>query len=186
MSNFKKVYLVSLLFAIGSIFCFQSCENNQNEPIEVDSKELLLNLTSPNGDKIASSVLSLKEETSIVVAEKFGVDKDFLITDLTYIPVKEGYSVLVKYETLDGIKGGFIKTNNTSFTVSPDLKVTVVNKSVRLGVGEENTANLNGMRITCKQLGSCECIPTFKTNANVSVSYSCGPCNHCEMTIEHL
>ena len=143
-------------------------------------------MTSPNGDKIASSVLSLKEETSIVVAEKFGVDKDFLITDLTYIPVKEGYSVLVKYETLDGIKGGFIKTNNTSFTVSPDLKVTVVNKSVRLGVGEENTANLNGMRITCKQLGSCECIPTFKTNANGSVSYSCGPCNHCEMTIEHL
>ena len=182
----KKMYLGLLFFAIGTVFFFQSCENNQNEPVELDSKELLLNLTSPNGDKIASSVLSLKEETSIVVAEKFGVDKDFLITDLTYIPVKEGYSVLVKYETSDGIKGGFIKTNNTSYTISPDLKVTVVNNSVRLGVGEENSANLNSIRITCKQLGSCECIPTFKTNANGSIGYSCGPCNHCEMTISYM
>ena len=175
----KKVNLLFCLLSLGIVLL--SC-NSDEDILEITEIESSLNLRSPNGDKIAPNISSLKEEVSISLAERFGIDKDFNITNLEYASVKEGYAVQIFYTTSEGTLGAVIKTNIMSASYPPDLNVK--NDLPRLKKkGDENTASLNGMIITCKNLSDrCSCIPTIKTNTGFGIVFDCGKCDECEMT----
>ncbi|MDR1170404.1 MAG: hypothetical protein LBK97_06180 [Prevotellaceae bacterium] len=197
MTNILKE-LKSSVFSLGIIFIgmisagifMQSCSQDDDlGNTKISENEQSLNLTAPNGEKIAENIYRLKEIVSVSVAEKFGIDKEFCITSLKYIPVQEGYSVLIKYETSDNLVGGLIRTNSHSFTVAPGMKVWMPNR-VRLKSEKENSAKWNGKTITCTaDDDDCTCMPSFTTTSGSSgVSYTCeatpDTCE-CSMTVSY-
>ena len=97
-----------LLALIG----FSRC-NNENEYLTQNEQENNLTLIAPNGMRIASSLHSLKEETAVIIAEQFGDDLKFTITDIQYTPVREGYLALISYELENGQPGNFAHTNSS-------------------------------------------------------------------------
>jgi hypothetical protein len=148
----------------------------------VDEKECSFNLKSPSGEKIASDISSLKNELVPSIAERFEVNKSFTITDIKYLPLEKGYSAIISYITEDGYEGNIVKTNNLSFNNPSDLVVKIRSGSTRLKSGSESGSG-GTVTISCKKLGSCDCIVTV-TYKNGVTTYSCGSCDNCEMTIE--
>jgi hypothetical protein len=81
---------------------------------QISLRESSLNLVAPSGEKIADDIVSLRNEVSQVVAETFGVEKEFEITALNYLPIKKGFAVTIEYETADGFAKNYLKTRRVS------------------------------------------------------------------------
>jgi hypothetical protein len=158
-----RFLLIAVLISITTGVFFIACSaENDLEGLEVSTNEKSLNLKAPNGEKIADNILQLKEIVSVSVAERFGIDKDFDITSLEYAPVKDGYAVLIKYRTLDDIKGGIVRTNSPSILEADGIKPI----TIRLKAGTENTAIFNGISYTCRPTPStsdCDCTPVINS-----------------------
>jgi hypothetical protein len=167
----RGIVLVGIMCA--GIF-MQSCsQDNDFSEITINEDEKSLNLTAPNGEKIADNISGLKEIVAVSVAEKFGTDREFSVTSLEYIPVREGYSVLIKYKTSDNITGGLIRTNSKSLLFSPCTTITMPVESRNADKG--NSAKRNGITIIPVSIGENEAyMPTFTMNSDGSVSYGCG------------
>jgi hypothetical protein len=137
--------------------------------LSIADNEKSLNLTAPNGEKIANNILHLKEIVSVYVSERFGIDKDFNITNLEYYPVPDGYAALIKYRTSDDIEGGLIQTNSNSLTLMSD-KIRFTNTNVRLKTSGEAVFSINGHKtvVTCSPPpnSSCSCIPEIISEGN--------------------
>jgi len=69
-------------------------------------------------------------------------------------------------------------------TYDSNLRIKEIkSRKILLKNGEENSAKLNGMLITCRNIGDCSCIPTIAVAPDGRISYSCGECDSCEMTV---
>jgi hypothetical protein len=151
---------VTAIVIAASCFAISCSQDGDMTGLEISANEKSLNLIAPNGEKIAKNIFHLKEIVSVSVAERFGIDKDFDITSLEYVPVKDCYAVLIKYKTSDDIEGGILKTNNKSLRLT-NTKITYVDR-IRLKSGGENTTIINGYIVTCTPYPSnstCTCIP---------------------------
>jgi hypothetical protein len=158
----------------------QGCSS---EDSNLSTNELSLNLKSPKGYVISQSVSSLRQEISPMIVELYGESKIFEITQIEYFDLEEGCIATIHYKTNDGFISAILKTNILTGTYDSNLHVQEIkSKRILLRSGEENSAKLNSMLITCRRLGECPCIPTFTTSGAI-VHYSCGDCNNCEMTI---
>jgi hypothetical protein len=83
---------------------FQSCKTNE------DSSEPDLRLKAPNGEMIAGSMSSFREEVSSVIEEIYGERKEFKIVKLEFSPdILQGYLAEIEYETYDGLSGNYFK-----------------------------------------------------------------------------
>jgi hypothetical protein len=159
---YSTAVLLTGIVSFGIIV--QSCSQNDDSlGIQISENEKTLNLTAPNGEKIAENILQLKEIVSVSVGERFGTDKEFYITSLEYIPVREGYAVLVKYRTSDNMEGGLVRVNSRSVYLETDTGI-LIRENIRLKSSPENTAIFEGNTVTCfpePYDSNCTCIPTF-------------------------
>jgi hypothetical protein len=171
-----------VLVSIISLGIFvQSCDNEYDT--DTSKAELSLNLKSSKGYVIAPNISSLKQEISLMITETYGESKIFEIINIIYCDLEQGCIASIQYKTDDGHNGTILKTNISSITYDSDIRIREIKgrKSI-LKSGNENSARMNGILYTCKDLGSCSCIPTFTTPGD-GVNISCG-CDSCELSTQ--
>lgn len=103
----KRILFVVLLFG----FLFGGCNNDDDLEFtnEVKAK---LDLTAPNGQKIAESVESLSAIIDVIAEQYYGENKDVKISKIGYYDdVDDGYMAEVTYVTFDGYSNKVIITN---------------------------------------------------------------------------
>jgi hypothetical protein len=171
-----RFLLIAVLISITMGGFFVACSSDDDtEGLEVNSNEKSLNLRAPNGEKIADNILQLKKIVSVSVGERFGIDKDFDITSLEYVPIEDGYVVLIKYRTFDDIEGGILRTNSLSILEADGI----ISSKVRLKSGGENESTINGVTYTCTPNPStslCNCIPTYNIGMILPICAKKYPC----------
>lgn len=180
-----KKQCIFFIFSIG-LLLFASC-NNVSTNIPVNEEELSLQLKSPLGKKTAKNVPTLKSELATFLLEVYGESKAFNITSVKVEDVLNGYVSYIDYETTDGYHGTVIKTNVKATETDQNLVVKKLNGRRKLlkSAKEENSAIVNGVMYTCRQLGDSPCIPSFEVSSTGAVSYSCGS-SDCELIITVL
>lgn len=141
--NRSVLKLLALIPIIG--FTFYSCGN------ENFLSEKKLNLVAPNGEQISKDVNELNTWTASVVTEKFGSNKPFIITAVSYYNVKNGYVALIQYKVDNLHDNSYVIVKNPS------------------------NPNSRGQQADCiRWSASCSgdtcCMPKFDTN---SMNYTC-------------
>jgi hypothetical protein len=176
-----KSKVLTLGIVLAGIMCagifMQSCsQDNDFSDITINEDEKSLNLTAPNGEKIADNIFGLKEIVSVSIAEKFGIDKEFSVTSLEYTPVSDGYVVLIKYKTSDNMMGGIVRTNSHSVFIETGMEVVMYNNIRLKSGGENNTVIYDGKTITCFSVpdnANCTCIPVITPLGDGKISITC-------------
>lgn len=107
MRNFRFMAYWLLLLA-GMTGC-----NDESKIDSVKESKDNLVLEAPNGEMIATDILSLKDEMRELVARQFGDDFDFEITDIEYVEPDDGYLALITYRLADGRISNYVRTNST-------------------------------------------------------------------------
>ncbi|WP_298654070.1 hypothetical protein [uncultured Proteiniphilum sp.] len=176
-------YINIIIFFLGfySLFCFYSCSNEEIE-IGVTEKEHYLNLISPSGEKIADNIADLKNETALIVAEAYGIDKAFEITKLDYLPSEKGYIVFIEYKTEDGLNGSYVMSKNVKINYSQD-NVILKSSNCRLKSGSEDGGG-GSTKFVCKPHGNCSsCILQGSYDPNTGEHTITCSCSECKMEI---
>ncbi|MDR2039237.1 MAG: hypothetical protein LBQ60_15045 [Bacteroidales bacterium] len=165
----KKIVLSIATVAFVTLVVFvSSCQKEEN----VDKS-----LIAPNGEFISASISALKEELSYVIKKEKG---DFNILNFEYLPVKDGYTVIINYQLSDGNIDSIVKTNIPSDN-------SLATNIVRLKSGSENSGGGSGsIYHKCEATGNCPCKLVATVDFNTGrIKYSCGDdnCSDCVMTI---
>jgi hypothetical protein len=146
--------------------------------MKVTEKEYCLNLIAPSGEKISDNIATLKNETALIVAETYGIDKTFEITKLDYLPTEKGYIVFVEYKTEDGIKGSYAMSKNVNINYSLD-NIALKSSNNRLKTGTENGSG-GSTKFVCKANGSCNSYTiqgSYDPNTGThTITCSCSEC----------
>lgn len=151
--------------------------------IEGDVMNSDLNLISPNGECISSSMHELRKEIAEIVAESIEMDANIVIKRIDYLPVKEGFAATVSFVVNNEKEMKIAKTN-----IIPDNLLSVVQEKLsndfrRISSRSENSASFSfeggtTIYLTCKA-EECDCTPEFKLTGDGGVSYSCINCEIC-------
>ena len=135
--------------------------------------ETSLNVSAPSGIKIVNDVFQLKEKLTASIGMAIS---EFEITEIKYLPLKEGYAALITYLTQDGSVGN-IGLTNRRIAIDKNLDVKINSSSRRLLTRSEHTdiLDLGAFTIVCKPDGSgCpSCVVGFSIGANDEVNYWC-------------
>ncbi|MDR1097494.1 MAG: hypothetical protein LBL57_05120 [Tannerella sp.] len=113
------------------------------------SEDNIFNLVAPNGERIASSISNLEKELIPLI------ENNISISEIEYIPVTDGYSVLISYLLPDGTTGNIVKIHKSQ---------------VRLKNGNENSG---GTKEYKKCEGSCDCQIQVETSTTQEPQFSC-------------
>lgn len=168
------------LFFILSLLTLLSCTNELLEGDIVNSK---LNLVSPNGERISSSMNDLKTEISKIVAESMEVDVDIDIVNIDYLSVEDGYAATISF-LINGEKEMKIAKTN----IIPDNLLNIIQEKMpnnikRISSRSENSASFSfedgtTIYLTCKA-DDCNCTPSFTLTGDGGVNHSCLNCEIC-------
>ncbi|WP_130892705.1 hypothetical protein [Paraprevotella xylaniphila] len=99
-----KTLLFILICVLG-----ESC--NTDDTVTDTKTQVFINLTAPNGQRIASNIETLTWKINKAAEKTFREYKDIKITEVTYHDVPVGFMAEIKYETFDGIHTNAIMTN---------------------------------------------------------------------------
>ena len=181
MNNiFRYIYVTT--FLIG-LFCFLSCSNDELQ-VGIKETELSLNLTSPSGTRVAESIMELKYETAMVIAEVYGMDKEFEIMGFNYLPSDEGYIVLIDYKTEDDITGTYAISKDAEICYSMDTMV-LKHSNNKLRSGSENGGS-GSTKYVCKPHGRCHsCTLQGVYNPSTGENIITCSCDECKMEITY-
>jgi hypothetical protein len=96
----KRILILCASFLLLIACSDETASNSEGE----------LNLSAPNGDVLASSVTELKKWTATVISDKFGSERQFKLTGIEYLDVKEGFAAKVNFEVAN-ISGAYLIGN---------------------------------------------------------------------------
>lgn len=163
-------------------FLLYSCTNSYNLDDSLSEYEKKLNLTSPNGIKISSSLSSLKKDIEFIIAERKEINTKVDITNIKYSPIENGYlaSIDLIYE---GRKISIIKTD-LSFEMGKGIATRSLEKIKRTRTRNEIKLEIDGRThyIWCEDTENCECQPKVERREG-SIKVTC-PGNNCKCTIK--
>lgn len=172
-----------ILITLFSIFLFSCSTSNEIDEF-VSNQEKELNLIAPNGVKIAESLLIIKKEIGLIIAENSEVDKKINISKIDYFQVDNGYLALINFLTDDNEEKTVVKTN-INLEISNGLATKSMKKLLTLKTREEVRIDHEGYThyLWCEDTNSCQCTPVVE-NANGKIVVTC-PGNHdCKCTIK--
>jgi lipoprotein len=164
----KKNLLVIILLN----FLFGGCNN---EDLEYnDETRIDINLTAPNGQKIAESVESLTNLIAEVAEEAFGENKDIKIDDVIYHDTDQGFIAEVAYITYDGYSKNVIIANTL---LENDLNVAKIKSH------EENGSEVEVTIYSCKSTNGKKCSECVVVASDYGVSCMCqrGESDYCDL-----
>lgn len=194
MKTKKKKWVMSLLTlwcSFGFLSLLGGCEQSDDDII-VKRAEKELNLIAPSGERIADDVVALKKKVADFISERYGVDKDFEIEGLHYLPLGEGYSVLIDYKTIDGISSNLGVTNNCSKVIfnANEITARMVKRSLSLKTRGEADGSDGEVTYSCKPTSSspdsCKCQLKVRYYPSTAVyEYTCnGTGEKCTCVLE--
>ena len=100
-----KILLIMTLLS----FTFGSCDRESDT--FADNSESSINLTAPNGQKIAANIDALINLVAGVIEEKYGENKEIKIDNVIYHSANYGFIAEVRYKTYDGHSSNLIMSN---------------------------------------------------------------------------
>ena len=181
MKNKVVLNIVVLFFSLQPVILITSC-SKEDIKMDITENEYFLDIVSPNGEKIANNIATLKSETALIIAEKTELDKAFEITNLNYLPCKKGYIAIIEYITEDGLKGSYAISKDAKVNYSTD-NVVLKSPSSRLRSSSENGGG-GQTKFVCKPHGNCSTC-TLQGTYNPSTgehTITCS-CSECKMEI---
>lgn len=195
MKTKKKKWVITILTlccSCGFLSLFYSCEQSDDD-ILLKRAEENLNLIAPSGERIADDVVTLKKKVADFISERYGIDKDFEIKGLQYLPLSDGYSVLVDYKTEDGIVSNLGITSNNCSKVkfeADEISARTIKRNVGLKTRREVDGGDAEVTYSCKASSTssdkCECKLTVFYHEDTGVyEYSCdGTGEKCTCNLE--
>jgi hypothetical protein len=184
----SKVLTLGIVLAgmISAGIFMQSCsQDNDFSEITINEDENSLNLIAPNGEKIADNIVSLKNETAQIIAETFGIEKEFEITNLNYLPTEKGYVVFVEYKTSDGIIKNYVKAHNAFVNYSTNNLQIRHLSNPRLKSGNEGSS-YKKVKFECLPNGNCNsCIIQGVYDPSTGENTIRCSCEECQMRITY-
>lgn len=99
-----------LLIAILGL-TFGGCDKESDDFVDVSGTSI--NLTAPNGQKIAATIEVLTNLVTEVAEEKYGENKDVKIENVIYHDTSYGFIAEIRYVTYDGHYSNLIMSNVT-------------------------------------------------------------------------
>ena len=168
----KHMKKKSLLIIILLSFILGSCNNEELE--YNDETRIDINLTAPNGQKIARSVESLTSLIAEVAEEAFGENKDIKIGDIIYHDADQGFIAEVAYTTYDGYSKNVIIANTL---LENDLNVAKIKSR------EENGTEVEVTIYSCKSTNGKKCSECVVVASDYGVSCMCqrGESEYCDL-----
>lgn len=169
----KNIFLILSIFLIGMTGCNDEVENFESIP----QQEETLQLQAPNGEKIAANLEDLKAQTALLVAQSFGDDYPFAITNIEYADVHDGFLALVTYQLEDGTISNYALSNSQSVLQATAIDEFVV-EGEAMGHIEYNETTGEAYMTTTKATTSTTTKYVCKSAS------SCSPCQ-VKMQIVH-
>lgn len=170
----KYVNNLTTMILLLSCVVFTACNDDILDK-EIFYEESSLNLIAPSGEKIADNIVSLRNEVSQVIVQTFGIEKEFEITNLNYLPAKKGYAVVIEYETADGIAKNYLKASNVPIHALSSSAMIFHLPNPRLKNDSESSGGKR-VKFECISHGNCnDCQimqTTDPTTGNITVSCS--------------
>lgn len=174
----KNIFLIILLaFLFG-------CENESND-LEFTHSEKTLCLEAPNKEMISPDIVSLKMLAADVISIKTGIDSEFELQKITYLPADKGYIAVVDYKMQDGTISNFfiVKDANVKYKSSTS---TLIDNSFSRTVKTREEAGSGGQTtvFSCLPDGKCEeCKLLGEYDDNDKVHTLSCSCNDCKMKV---
>jgi hypothetical protein len=170
--NIKNMRNKLLLIIAILGFTFGSCDKESDE--FVDNGNTSINLTAPNGQRIAATIEVLTNLVTEVIEEKYGENKDVEINDVIYYDTDQGFIAEIRYMTYDGHSSNLIMSNVT-------LDGSLGMKKVKTRSEGGNTDNLTIYSCKNENENKCPDCEIGKTQEGVKCFCSKGDRSVCKV-----
>lgn len=162
----------NILLSIIACLLLGNCDNDSEIQPSAEIHESL-NLTAPNGEKIATDLQTLTKAVNSAIEKNFKEDKDIRITEIDYHATSVGFIAEIKYVTYDGY------SNNAILTNALDNRIFK-----RINTQSESTGVYDKVLYTCttteqKQCPNCSVV---KSESGIKCYCDRGNRKYCELT----
>lgn len=176
----KKINLLaSLIFS----FFLVACSNEGYIPS--------IELTAPNGDKIAESIEDVKLEISNYIAIEYGKDLAYTVTGVDYVAINDGFLAIINYMLEDGSKHNIVKTNNLNVLSNSSIDILIDNRvGDHILLEDDGKATLNfasrsvkpSVSFVCKSELNCTPCKVIAKSVGESTEVTCTTdCEDCKL-----
>lgn len=192
---FTRVSMVSAIAAMAIITgvlagCLKEDETNDKDHLfnqtasneksrSMNDQDGLLNLIAPSGERISESIATLKEELYFML----GINEDFELTGINYIPITSGYAATIEYQTLSGVKSNFIKANVSMQFVGNSIEVITATPRLKSRDVETPYGHYSAR---CEPRGNCpSCEASVTMNLKTGELTARCSCDECTLIVTY-